>query len=125
MEVFATFNLKATLNGLWLILLFVAVLGTSIVCAKRRKTYLRTCHLTWMSMLAWGIPLCLVVPFAIHTITGYDDIWEYFPNPMTVVVLVAIGWLYAAILTVIVKSIFEFVYSRRDKAAAAAPPSDT
>lgn len=114
-------HMDSVANGTCLVLMVVLVFVPLFVCAAKRQKYLRIFWLTWAGMLAWSILCCLIIPLTLHRITGDKTIWKCFPEPAGVVGIAAVGWLSAAMLTVIVKSIFEFVYSRRDKAAATKP----
>lgn len=114
-------HMASVANGTCLVLLVALVVVPLFVCAAKRQKYLRIFWLTWAGMPAWSVLCCPIIPLTLHRTTGDKTLWKYFPEPAGVVGIAAVGWLSAAMLTVIVKSIFEFVYSRRDKAAATKP----
>lgn len=78
-----------------------------------------------MGISAWGIIMCIALPLSLFRITGDKTVWRHFPDGPGAAACVLSGWFTAAILTVIIKSVFEFIYSRRAEAAAATTPSDT
>lgn len=106
--------------GLLVALVFVPL----FVCAARRRKYLRTWWITWAGMLAWAILTGFVLPLGLFRITGDKSVWNHFPEPAGIVAIAVAGWFTAAILTVVVKSVFEFFFNRRS-AAMGAPRTET
>jgi hypothetical protein len=111
-----------------MLIFFGLLVGLVIVplvrCAARREKYLRTCSTTWRGMVLWALLAGVALPFLTDFLSNGQTSIDHLPAGLAAVaVTIVTGWIPAAVLTVIVKSIFEFVYCRRDKAATT--PSDT
>ncbi|MBX7207740.1 MAG: hypothetical protein K1X78_05495 [Verrucomicrobiaceae bacterium] len=115
--------MQSIANWTCLLLMVGLVFAPLLLGAAKRQKYLRIFWRTWAGLLAWSVLCCLLVPLALYRVTGDKTVWDSFPEPAGIVAMALAGWLTAAILTVIVKSLFEFFYSRRDRAIAKTKPS--
>lgn len=115
---FLVSHTQSIADWLSVILLIALVFAPLFVGAARRQKHLRIVWRTWAGMLGWSILCCLLLPLILQRVTGDSTVWRYFPEPAGIIGVAVAGWIAAAVLTVIVKSVFEFVHSRHDKSAA-------